>query len=59
MKKSTKELVAAVLRAYVSRLMAERFILHLDNNDPYQAALIDMNKEAERLVPTIITNRPS
>lgn len=49
------QLIAAVLRNYVSNKMDELEILgQLDDSCPYELALMDMNKEAERLVPTVM-----
>ena len=45
---------AQVLRNYVSNKMFEFGLMRLDDKSPYQQALIDMNKEAERLAPTVM-----
>lgn len=49
----TGKLVASILRAYVSKKMDYFGLMHLDDTHDYQLALIDMNKEAEILDPTI------
>lgn len=52
-KQQTNEIIAAVLRSYVSKTMSYHGLMYLDSNNEYQSALIDMNKEAELLSPTV------